>query len=266
MPASQQTGSSFDLSRIRAETFVRRIDFRRSLPSTNDRAVQMTLADRLETPLLVLTELQTAGRGRGRNFWWSDIGALTFSLVIDSQQFGLSARQLTQVSLSAGLAVCEALVESLPDRTIGLKWPNDVLLDGKKVCGILVEIPAVAGGRVVIGIGVNVNNSLSSAPDELRATATSFVDCTSEQRDLTGLLVSILGQLQQQLQRLGSDGFDLPTQWNRYCVLRDRTVSIQLNSRQLVGLCRGINSEAALIVETAEGCQQVYSGVVTSFE
>src|SRR5438093_8998371 len=99
----------FDLGRIESCGLVARIDYHESIGSTSDRAMELGALDEAELPLLVLAERQTAGRGRGTNRWWSDEGALTFSLVLEASHQRLPPTRWPQVALMAGLAVCEAL-------------------------------------------------------------------------------------------------------------------------------------------------------------
>ena len=81
--------STADLARIQSETYLRAVEYHRQLPSTNDLALELAPRDDVELPLLVLTEQQTAGRGRGENQWWSSAGTLTFSLLIEAEANGL---------------------------------------------------------------------------------------------------------------------------------------------------------------------------------
>ena len=117
---------------------------------------------------------QTAGRGRGKHTWWSAEGALTFSVLLEPSTLGIHTRSWPQLSLATAVAICDALAVELRQYEVAsamprIKWPNDVLIDGRKVCGILIESPAQPGVRrrcLVVGIGVNVNNSWKTAPAE----------------------------------------------------------------------------------------------------
>ena len=228
----------------------------------------MTLAEAADIvlPLLVLCEHQTAGRGRGGNHWWSSDGALTFSLVVERDLLSLRADHPGCVSLSAGIAVCETLAELLPFEKIGMKWPNDVYLDGKKVCGILTESPSPKSGRMVIGIGINVNNSLRTAPAELQSSATSLFDVTEKQFELTGLLVRTIQHLENQLTSLQRDDSYLVKSWQQFCLLQGRSVTLNLGSEQVTGICSGIDAEGHLILQTEAGPRHFSNGVVSRIE
>lgn len=253
------------LERIRSKTFVERIEFRPTIASTNDLALELiSQQDRdFQTPTLVLTPQQTAGRGRGPNRWWSSVGGLTFSLILDRTASNLPVDRWQVVSLIAALTVCEVLEELLPTQKIGLKWPNDVSLQNRKVSGILLETVAHRSAKLVVGIGINVNNSFADAPTELRATATSLVDVTQKEHDLTEILITLLTRFEDRLSLAAVDQLPLPKLWNSRCLLHGHRVQVDVGRRQSTGLCRGIDDQGALILETASGLQRCVSGTVT---
>ncbi len=131
-------------------------------------------------------------------------GALTFSLVLEPRRVGLPIESFPQVALAAGLAVCEVIEQSLPRAVVGLKWPNDVFLSGKKVSGILLESPLSGSARLIAGIGLNVNNSLAAAPAELQRTAISMIDVAGEPLDRTEVLMLLLERLDLWLRGAGA--------------------------------------------------------------
>ena len=183
--------SVFDLNRIADECFVNQIDFHQRLGSTNDQAIDLLKHHRPALPLLVLAENQFAGRGQGSASWIAESGSLTFSLCIPN-----SGKIPTLLPLAAGLAVAEtieriksgddqpSLLERSGSSLVQLKWPNDVLIDGKKAAGILTEHVQNARTTVsseqanpaefqdetcyVIGIGINVNNDMQPIKTSVR--------------------------------------------------------------------------------------------------
>jgi len=257
MPSSQNHSSNFDLTRVLAETFVGDVEFHRELASTNDLALQRHASDNL--PLLVIAEHQTAGRGRGENRWWSADGALMLSLLLDVD---LPMQRWPQVSLTVGLAVCEVLGGLVSDRQIGLKWPNDVYLDQRKVCGILVEVPTEAQRRIVLGIGLNVNNSFSNAPEELQQTATSMSDAAGRSFEMTEVLVRLLNQLEGELELLIAGSLDFPQRWQSLCMLQGCEVELATGGQTVTGICQGIDPQGAIVIETPEGRQKFFGGSV----
>jgi BirA family biotin operon repressor/biotin-[acetyl-CoA-carboxylase] ligase len=251
----------FDLERIVAETVVRRVAFFKSLDSTNDFALRELAAGDISEPLLVLAEHQTSGRGRGSNQWWAAPGALTFSLVVDGRTWDLSTRNWPRISLATSLAVCEALGTALPNEKLQLKWPNDVYLRSKKICGILVESSPRNPHCVVIGIGINVNNSLAAAPQALRDTAIAVCDIAGT-ANRTELLILVLNHLADRLPRLASQDFSLSDNWASHCILQGRTVCVQSGAQKFVGVCQGIDDDGALLLQSDAGLQRCFAGVV----
>ncbi|MBW3598952.1 MAG: biotin--[acetyl-CoA-carboxylase] ligase [Planctomycetes bacterium] len=251
----------FDLERLRRATFLRHIEYIEETASTNTLAAALADQNDHPLPLLVLTARQTAGRGRGANRWWSSEGALTFSLVLDAAGEQLSPTRRPLISLAAGLAVCEALHELLPEGHFGVKWPNDVHLDGRKVCGILVE-SAARGERLVIGVGMNVNNPTSEAPEEIAARAASLRDAAGCFFNFTDVLARTLRHLECQWRTLLAGDSVLIDNLRSRCVLTGRTVTIVAGSQRHTGLCRGIAGDGALTIETAGGRSRIYAGVV----
>jgi BirA family biotin operon repressor/biotin-[acetyl-CoA-carboxylase] ligase len=108
-----------DADQLRATTFVRHVEIHDTLGSTNDRAAELIGRADIELPALVIARHQTAGKGRGRNSWWSADGALTFSLVIDAATTGVTPASWPQLSLATAVAVCDALMHEI--RECGLR-------------------------------------------------------------------------------------------------------------------------------------------------
>jgi len=255
----------FQLERLHAEPNLRRVEWAPEMASTSDRALQLAQDGDLPTPLLVVTDQQTAGRGRGTNRWWSELGALTFTLMVDLPE-SIAPQQRPQASLRSGLAVRQALAEFAPHLRWMLKWPNDLFLEGQKVCGMLIESSASRPGRLLIGVGVNVNNSFASAPAALREIATSLVDRTGRAHDLTDVLIAVARGLIVELASPGDAASALAARWSNHCYLTARTVQLEANGRRTVGVCRGIDDQGALVLATSEGERRFLSGTIVSYE
>ncbi len=261
----------FDLEELLASTFCRSIRFQRECASTNDLALaEHRAADAdLDSPAsllprLLTTDAQTAGRGRGSNQWWAGDGALAFSLRISPADFSISREQWPLVSLATALAVGDVLAEITTDRSVGLKWPNDVQLDGRKVCGILVEPPPGSLTELVIGVGINVLNSLADAPDELRTIATSLVDETEAEAECSpgDVLLRVLQCVEVELERLSAGSLDLTERWQARCVLTGRAVSLEAGGRRVAGVCRGIDGSGAILLEADGEVRPWFGGIV----
>ena len=254
--------ASFDLLAIRNETFIREISFHDEVRSTNSTAIELAQSAR-DTPLLVLTERQTAGRGRGGNSWWSSTGSLTFSLLMDLPL--PPDEQYSPYSLSAGLAVCLALEQFAAGSDLAVKWPNDVYLDGRKVCGILIERPIATEPRLVVGIGINVNNSHRNAPVELRERVTSILDAAGSTADRGEVLVRCLRKLQECTDMHFTRRSELLDQWRSYCLLTGREVAIEVGTETVAGRCQGIDIDGALMVADGDQVRRCTSGVVVKW-
>lgn len=264
----------FDLSRLAAANLVAQIDYHDELGSTSDRALELAASDSAALPLLVLAARQTAGRGRGTNRWFVTEGALTFSLALAAPPEQLPSSRWPEVALVAGLAVCEALQSLAPEAELQVKWPNDVYLAGRKVCGILSESVPGWRERMVVGIGVNVNNSWQESgiggqrSGDLKRIATALIDHDGLPRDLTATLLSILDHFDRQWSELLAYGFaPLAVSFRERCFLTGKTVTVQQPGGQnLLGLCRGIDNEGALRLHGLHGEQRVRSGSVLRWE
>ena len=215
-----------DADRLMASTFVRRVEWLDEIGSTNDHALQLAGDSSVAAPCLIGATRQVSGRGRGTNRWWSGDGTLMFSVLFDMFQLGIAQSQWPQFSLVTGLTVAETLEVFLPQAAVGLKWPNDVWLAGRKVCGILIEQPDQAPGRLVAGLGWNVNTPFWSAPDDLRAIATSMRDVSGNPFVTEDVLLCFLQRWEANLESLAAGSFDLIASWSRFCVLRDHRVRV----------------------------------------
>lgn len=257
---------SLQPDRIAGETFVRRVEYRDETASTSDLALALTEAEAesgsSDTPILVLTNRQTAGRGRGTNQWWAGDGALTFSLILDTRALEIPASAWPRISLTAGLSVCRTLLEVIPDGDVRLKWPNDVFLQARKVCGILVENSPAQPKLVIAGMGINVNNSLQAGPQELHDQAISMADAIGREFDRTDILVSVLRQLEHHLAALRDETLSLSDQWRDLCMLEGRTLRVEYGSRSLTGVCQGIADDGTLLLRTESGIERCAGGIV----
>jgi BirA family biotin operon repressor/biotin-[acetyl-CoA-carboxylase] ligase len=262
MPTETDLLTAPQLEQIPRQTFVRQVEFRQTLRSTSDLALELARGTDLATPLLVLAEHQTHGRGRGNNRWWSATGSLTFSLVVDLPAARSANYPSPQVSLASALSVCLAIKDLVPHVHPGIKWPNDVFLGGRKLAGILVEIPHAARPRTIVGVGVNMNNSLRSAPIELQHSGVSLLDATGQAHSRIDLLVSYLNHFKATLALLASDTAGLADEWQSLCLVTGKSVEVRAGKRQISGTCLGIDHEGALVVETVSGTVRCYSGQV----
>ncbi len=272
--------ASLDADRIRAASFIRHVEIHDTLGSTNDRAADLACDALTELPALVVARNQTAGRGRGDKSWWSTDGALTFSVLLAPATIGISPVNWPQLSLATAVAVCDALSEelaanvqraetanvhpNLPSR-LGIKWPNDVMLDDCKVCGILIESPGgvIARDRLVVGVGVNVNNSFLDSPRKLASQGIALCDASGNRHSLPRILLLILNSLEQRAYQLANGDVRLRQDWHQLCWLRSKAICVDTDRRRVEGICGGITADGALLVNTSTAAEHIFSGSVS---
>lgn len=214
-----------------------------SIGSTNDEALAWAAADAPDLSLVIADE-QTAGRGRLDRKWFTPKGtALAFSLILRPTEE--EKPHLSRTVGLAGLAVAESL------RTRGLnaqiKWPNDVLIGGRKVCGILVE--SVWSGEdvdcVVAGIGVNVLKEAVPPAEDLLFPATSLEDELGQPPKRVEVLSEMLANFLSLRQGLTNE--DFITQWQELLAFRNETVQVETgNTRPISGKISGLDTDGSL--------------------
>jgi len=209
-----------------------------------------------------LAEEQTAGRGRGANSWQSPRSSGIYCSVIVRP--ALPPSEVLALSLAAGLAV-RAAIEQVDSRVrADLKWPNDLLIDGKKICGILTEMNAEATRvrYIVVGVGINVNQA--SFPKDLSATSLRLV--TGSEWSRVELVAALLKSLDREYRQLleGREGqasilrrFAENSSW-----VRGKPVRIEENGAAFEGTTEGLDTRGFLQVRTVKGLQTVLSGTV----
>jgi BirA family biotin operon repressor/biotin-[acetyl-CoA-carboxylase] ligase len=223
--------------------------------STNDaarnRLQEDPIASEPELPFAIWAERQTQGRGRAGRAWWSDDGSLTFTLAIDPASHGLLVEHEPTIALAAAVAVINAATawkRGIPG--LGIRWPNDVEVNGRKLCGILPEIvDTPRGRRLLVGIGLNVGTRFDQAPEEVRLLATSLAELWQEPLGPSArpaLIRAILTQLGIVLPQLAADDPGLADRWQSLDLLRGKRVRIAQGNRILAGKALGIEASGAL--------------------
>ena len=251
---------AIDVQRLLATGKVSRVEYFETLGSTQDHATELARAGGGPLPLVVVAEEQTAGRGRGANRWWTGRGSLAFSLVFDPADWSLASHPLPERSLAVGVAIVDTLGPRLPGRRVGLHWPNDVFVDGRKIAGVLIDV--LTDNHHVVGIGVNVNNALDSAPDEVRDRATSLRELTGKAFDRTELLVDLLGNLQNAIRASSASPEDFGRRFSEHCLQVGQELTVDVAGRQTTGVCLGVAPDGALLLDAPGGFQKFHSGVL----
>ncbi|ENO86581.1 biotin/acetyl-CoA-carboxylase ligase [Thauera linaloolentis 47Lol = DSM 12138] len=212
---------------------------------------------------VLVADRQTAGRGRRGRQWqsWPE-GSLTFSL---AWRFAASTPAPAGLSLAAGLAVARAL-ERIGVPGVQLKWPNDVLVNGEKLVGILVELQPARDRSLAAVIGIGIN--LSLPPDahvEHHAGVTDLaraLESTPPSRP--ALLAYVLAELHLLLDTYSVAGFAaLKNAWEQRNAFADLPVRISSDHESTDGTCLGVDDDGALLLDTASGVQRILAGDVS---
>lgn len=213
---------------------------------------------------IVTADHQTAGRGRLGRQWTEEKGrALTFSILLEPK---VPLTETSRFSFVAAVSVAEGIrdVTGLPAM---LKWPNDVLVNGKKVCGILLELVAEMAQVqfLIAGIGINVNQKPEDFPEEVREKATSLAICSGHNWARADILEGVLRQLEQNVQLIQQQGFEeIRRKWEALsCVTGQEIQVVQYGKPVLQGIAEGIDDNGSLLVRTAEGTCSVVTGDVS---
>ncbi|MBR6472047.1 MAG: biotin--[Victivallales bacterium] len=203
--------------------------------------------------LVVVAEVQTAGRGRQRRLWHSPPGLnLYFSVLLRPK---CPQARLPQLAMVAALALHHALRKTAPELDIGLKWPNDLWLNGRKLSGILCECPPQSGEKcaIVVGVGLNVNAQREDFPPELQETATSLAIAAGHDFDREKVLAEILNAFDELYNKwLNTKDLEifLPD-WEKADILQGRTITVVRPTDQLEGTVLGLTSEGLLRLSVA---------------
>ena len=229
--------------------------------STSTAAMSAAADDAAEGSVF-LAEEQTAGRGRGLNSWQSPRSTGIYCSVILRPK--LPPSEVLVLSLAAGLAA-RAAIEQVDERVkADLKWPNDLLVDGKKICGILTEMNAeVTRVRyIVVGIGVNVNQA--GFPAELNATSLRLI--TGSEWSRVELAAALLKSLDREYRQLIASSDARESILRRFAAnsswVQGKDVRIEENGSSLVGTTEGLDARGFLRISTNNGVQTILSGTV----
>jgi BirA family biotin operon repressor/biotin-[acetyl-CoA-carboxylase] ligase len=233
-----------------------------SLPSTNAEAARQAIDGAAEGLCIVARE-QTAGRGRLQREWISPKDSGLYFSIVFRPQFEQNAWSL--LTLMAAVAVNDALREACSLET-DIKWPNDILANDRKLCGILAETVETPLGRaVVVGIGINLTKH--SLPEGLELLATSVENATGRRHDLEPLLAALIVALRKHYSALKeADGPEkIIREWSaRSSYAEGKLIRVLESNETLVGTTRGLERDGALRVETPTGIRIVHAGDVTN--
>ena len=232
--------------------------------STNDEAARQLSAGR-PTPFAVLARRQTHGRGRFGRAWHSDSTANLYASFAFRPR--VAPERMPTFTLWMGLNVCELLAK-FAGVTPGIKWPNDILFDGRKAGGMLTEarVDADQIRDLVFGLGLNVNSPAAGWPADLARRAVALAAVTGAPLDLNRLAAALVGRVLLAYEKF-IDGAHLETfadLWHRYDVLRGRSITLLEGGRRHHGIVTGLDDEGALLLRDNQGkARRFRAGEVT---
>jgi BirA family biotin operon repressor/biotin-[acetyl-CoA-carboxylase] ligase len=246
---------------VKGTIFAKQLHHYYKIGSTNTEAMQAA-AEGAPEGSVFLAEEQLAGRGRGAHKWHSARSAGIYCSVV--LRPAMPPSEALIFSLAAGLAVQSAVVETFPGLRPDLKWPNDLLLNGRKFCGILTEMNSEATRvrHLVVGVGINVNQT--KFPAELREIATSLKNETRTEWSRVELCAALLKSLDREYRRLLDDPGARDEILRRFQAHSSSThgCRVQVEESGIAGVTEGLDSRGFLQVRTPEGLRTVLSGTV----
>jgi BirA family biotin operon repressor/biotin-[acetyl-CoA-carboxylase] ligase len=267
---NDSAGSALSLDELRQGWAAKRLGgnfhYFPELDSTNIYARQLAENGAREGEI-VIAEAQTQGRGRlGRRWQSPPFANLYFSVILRPQ---LPPAHAPQITLMAAVALAET-VESFIRQSSTIKWPNDILVGGKKLAGILTEAACDSERLhyVILGIGVNLNYRLAAMPDEIRTRATSVAELTGKSVSRESFLRRLIHDLDRCYGELEEASFSsLAPRWEAHFGLRGQRVRVELFDQIVTGWARGIDRDGALLVQDDQGrTQRVIAGDVIPFD
>jgi BirA family biotin operon repressor/biotin-[acetyl-CoA-carboxylase] ligase len=247
---------------LRAHTIGRHILAYRSVQSTND--IAATQAEHGATEgTIVVADQQTKGRGRLGRTWFSPPGTGIYLSIILKPKF--PPEDAPGLSLMAALALAETL-ESFCPKGVKIKWPNDVLLGGRKVAGILTELSAEKDkiSHVIVGVGINVNHGIGHFPDELKDTATSMRRYLKHKVSRVALLQKFLLQFEREYHHYRKNRLaNGHRRLRQYSSLLGQEVTVQSAHHRISGIAHDIDDRGRLILQSGGKLLPITAGEVT---
>ncbi len=232
------------------------------VPSTNDVAKEIARTSS-EERIVVLAETQTKGKGRMGRQWFSPKGGVWLSIILRPR---ISPKEALKLTFITSLAVAKTIQKTFGLKT-EVKWPNDVLVNGRKVCGILTE--ASTRGNIVdyavVGVGINANIDLASLPSNLQDTATSLKHELSHEVRRKALIKNLLQNLEHNYKRLQRGMWNAMLQeWKSHATFLGEQVEVASFGEVFVGEALDVDEDGALIVRLEDGVlKRVVAGDVT---
>jgi BirA family transcriptional regulator, biotin operon repressor / biotin---[acetyl-CoA-carboxylase] ligase len=236
-----------------------RLEVLEKINSTNDYLKQHTHQNK--QLVACVAEMQTQGRGRLQRSWHSPFAEnVYFSLLYP---FAKDVSELSGLSLVVGLAICHAIesVVDLSSEPLKVKWPNDVLVDGLKLAGTLIEIQAESNGgcQVIVGVGLNVNMTKASKAD-IDQPWSSLQHLTGQYIDRNQLCAALIDSLVEYIDKFSIMGMSaFMKEWKSRDYLMGSGIAIASGDKKTIGTCAGVNKQGNLLLKNKLGDVLVFS-------
>jgi BirA family biotin operon repressor/biotin-[acetyl-CoA-carboxylase] ligase len=213
---------------------------------------------RLFAPAIVLTRHQTAGRGRGKNIWYSGPGVLTATFVLPTHE------QIAphHIPLIAGLAVRNAAAEVSGNDTIQLKWPNDLLFKNRKLAGLLCERVQKVD---LIGLGLNIDPARRAIPAPLWPRIATLREAAGKSIDADAVLVAVARHLRLMMDRAAERPIaELLREYDSHHALIGKRVQVTDATGNAIhtGTCQGLDHMGRLLLKSRRGIERILSGQI----
>lgn len=245
------TGNEIHLG-LQTDYIGRNIYFEETVESTQKIAARLVYEGASEGTVVVAEE-QTLGRGRLSRTWHSPKGTGIWMSVILRPD--IPVQKAPQLTLLAAVSIAQA-IEKCTGLSVGIKWPNDILINGKKAVGILTELQADPDKihAVIIGIGINVNQQHEHLAEDIRNIATSLLIETGREQKRAELMQAIFLQLEKLYKQYIADGFEIiKLLWESYAVSIGREITARTMTNAITGIAKGITEDGVLMLEDREG-------------
>jgi BirA family biotin operon repressor/biotin-[acetyl-CoA-carboxylase] ligase len=248
-----------DKIRVNTKRIGRKILVYNHTSSTNDIAAEYA-KNKENDGLAIFAEEQTAGRGRAGTKWLSGRSdSILCSILLTSCNCNPEL-----LSLACPVAVAEA-VGKIAHSQAKIKWPNDIILNGKKVAGIIVESKNVNGSTAyIVGIGINCHQKKNSFPRELQTTATSIDIESGSICDRISLAKRLLSSLDHWLEVAENTSKKIIDRWRKLNTLLNQRIMVSYNGRKFSGNCIGVDPEKGLIVQLDRGGVRMFDAAHTT--
>ncbi len=245
---------------------IARLEILDTIDSTNSHAMRlMQQGELLLQPgqySIHLAEQQSSGKGRRGRKWISPFAQNIYLTMVRLIDTGVIATE--GITLAVGLAIVRALRE-LEVPGLSVKWPNDILVEGKKLAGILLEISGDLSGicQLTIGVGINVRNQPESM-EQVNQPWTDLYQVTGKGLDRNLLVSQVVCHIISVLEEFEHNGLkSFIAEWQDNDVMKDQQVELMTTGSSVKGIARGISESGALLLETGQGVQMVYGGEVS---